>query len=210
MRNIIAGEKYVEPVGTMTVFNETTGAKAVASFKAKGMFSGRSEEVETQTIDPSGQDLAINLHGTWTNALELKEPGKIGQSTIWSAGALVDQAPKHYGMPLFAAELNEITDIERNRLPVTDSRLRPDQQALERGDHDEAESLKNQLEEVQRARRRDMEAAGETWKARWFTPVEMGVKSSGDSRPGKKATGRNGHEGNGLELFPCLMYRYFR
>lgn len=174
LRNIIAGEKYVEPVGTMTVFNETAGSKAIASFKAKGMFSGRSEDVEVQTIDPQGQELAISLHGTWTNALQLKEPGKIGQSTIWSAGALVDNAPKHYGMPLFAAELNEITEIERARLPVTDSRLRPDQQALERGEHDEAESLKNHLEEGQRARRREMEAAGESWKARWFTKVEMG------------------------------------
>lgn len=204
LRNIIAGEKYVEPVGTMTVFNETTGAKAVASFKAKGMFSGRSEEVETQTIDPSGQDLAINLHGTWTNALELKEPGKIGQSTIWSAGALVDQAPKHYGMPLFAAELNEITDIERNRLPVTDSRLRPDQQALERGDHDEAESLKNQLEEVQRARRRDMEAAGETWKARWFTPVEMGGEVIWRLKAGKEGYWEERARGEWTGVVPVL------
>ncbi|KAK5057754.1 hypothetical protein LTR84_011755 [Exophiala bonariae] len=204
LRNIIAGEKYVEPVGTMTVFNETTGAKAVASFKAKGMFSGRSEEVETQTIDANGQDLAINLHGTWTTALQLKEPGKIGQSNIWSAGALVDQAPKHYGMPLFAAQLNEITDVERNRLPETDSRLRPDQQALERGDHDEAESLKNQLEEAQRARRREMEEAGETWKARWFTPVEMGGEVIWRLKAGKEGYWEERARGEWTGVVPVL------
>lgn len=204
LRNIIAGEKYVEPVGTMTIFNETAGSKAIASFKAKGMFSGRSEDVEVQTIDHQGQELAISLHGTWTNALQLKEPGKIGHSTIWSAGALVDNAPKHYGMPLFAAELNEITQIERDRLPVTDSRLRPDQQALERGQHDEAESLKNQLEEGQRARRRDMEAAGESWKARWFTQVEMGDEVIWKLKAGKDGYWEERARGEWTGVVPVL------
>lgn len=204
LRNIIAGEKYVEPVGTMTVFNETAGSKAIAAFKAKGMFSGRSEDVEVQTIDPQGQELAISLHGTWTNALQIKEPGKIGHSTIWSAGALVDQAPKHYGMPLFAAELNEITEIERDRLPVTDSRLRPDQQALERGQHDEAESLKNQLEEGQRGRRREMEAAGESWKARWFTKVEMGDEVIWRLKAGKDGYWEERARGEWTGVVPVL------
>jgi hypothetical protein len=173
LRNIIAGEKYVEPVGTMTIFSETSGHKAVVTFKAKGMFSGRSEEVEVQTIDAHGQELSIGLSGTWTNSLQLKEPGKVGRSTVWSAGPLVEDAPKHYGMTLFAAQLNEVTEIERERLPPTDSRLRPDQHALEQGDHDRAEILKNQLEEGQRSRRRMMEANDETWNARWFSRVEL-------------------------------------
>lgn len=208
LRNIIAGEKYVEPVGTMTVFNETTGSKAIASFKAKGMFSGRSEDVEVQTMDAHGQELAISLHGTWTNALQLKEPGKIGQTTIWRAGPLVDQAPKHYGMPLFAAELNEITEIERHRLPVTDSRLRPDQQALERGEHDEAEALKNQLEEGQRARRREMEAAGESWKARWFTPVELGDEVIWRLKAGKDGYWDERARGEWTGVVPVLDVQY--
>lgn len=188
LRNIIAGEKYVEPVGSMTIINESSGHKAVVTFKAKGMFSGRSEDVEVQTIDSQGQELSIGLSGTWTNSLQLKEPGKLSRSTVWSAGPLVENAPKHYGMTLFAAQLNETTEIERGHLPPTDSRLRPDQIALEEGDHDQAETLKNRLEEGQRARRREMEAGDETWKPRWFTKVELE-----DEVVWKLKTGKDGY-----------------
>ncbi|EXJ85764.1 hypothetical protein A1O1_06132 [Capronia coronata CBS 617.96] len=188
LRNIIAGEKYVEPVGTMTVVNEASGHKAVVTFKAKGMFSGRSEDVEAQTIDSNGQELSIGLTGTWTNSLQLKEPGKVGRSTIWTVGPLVDDPHKHYGMTRFAVELNEITPIERGKLPPTDSRLRPDQHALEQGDHDRAEKLKNQLEEGQRARRKQMEAKGESWNPRWFSRIELG-----DEVVWKLKTGKDGY-----------------
>lgn len=189
LRNIIAGEKYVEPTGNMTIYNDSAGHKAVVTFKAKGMFSGRSEEVEVQTVDGHGQELATGLNGTWTNSLLLKEPGKLGQKTaIWTAGSLVENAPKHYGMTLFAAQLNEVTEVEKGKMASTDSRLRPDQVALEKGDHETAEHVKNQLEEAQRARRREMEANGETWRPRWFTRVELG-----DEVVWKLKTGKDGY-----------------
>ncbi|GAQ44759.1 oxysterol binding protein [Aspergillus niger] len=151
LRNIIAGEKYVEPVGEMVVVNETTGHRSLSTFKAGGMFSGRSEEVSTKSTDPSGRDLPLGLTGTWTSSLDLTKNGN-PSGTIWSAGPLVPNAPKHYGLTAFAATLNE--------------------RALEDGDVDQAEAVKVQLEEGQRARRREMEAAGESWTPRWFTPVD--------------------------------------
>jgi hypothetical protein len=171
LRNIIAGEKYVEPVGEMTVLNETTGSRTISTFKAGGMFSGRSEEVTTKLLDSTGREMPVSLSGTWTSSLSLSGSSS-GTSTIWTAGALVPNAPKHYGLPAFAAALNEITPIEKGKIPPTDSRLRPDQRALEDGDVDRAEEVKVQLEEAQRARRRDMEAAGESWKPRWFNKVD--------------------------------------
>ncbi|EHY55473.1 Oxysterol-binding protein 3 [Exophiala dermatitidis] len=205
LRNIIAGEKYVEPVGTMTIVNETSGHKAVVSFKAKGMFSGRSEEVEAQTVDSNGQELSIGLTGTWTHSLQLKEPGKVGRSTIWTVGPLVDDAPKHYGMTLFAVELNEITPIERGKLPPTDSRLRPDQHALEQGDHDKAEKLKNQLEEAQRARRRELEARGETWTPRWFSKVELEDEVIWKLKTGKEGYWEERARGEWTGVVPVLQ-----
>ncbi|KAJ5692123.1 hypothetical protein N7462_001546 [Penicillium macrosclerotiorum] len=169
LRNIIAGEKYVEPVGELTVANETTGHRSISTFKAGGMFSGRSEEVSTRAVDSYNKPLALGLAGTWPAALSITRDGSSTGSPIWTAGPLVPSAPKHYGMTAFAAALNEVTSIEDGHLPGTDSRLRPDQRALEDGDLDRAEELKVQLEEGQRARRRDMEAAGENWTPRWFT-----------------------------------------
>ncbi|KAK1146665.1 Oxysterol-binding protein 3 [Aspergillus melleus] len=172
LRNIIAGEKYVEPVGEMSLANETSGQKTVSVFKAGGMFSGRSEEVSTKAVDSSGRELPLGLTGTWTTSLQLTKNGSSTSTTVWKAGPLVSNAPKHYGLTTFASALNEITPIEANKLPPTDSRLRPDQRALEDGDVDLAEEVKVKQEEGQRARRREMEAAGESWTPRWFTRAD--------------------------------------
>lgn len=194
LRNIIAGEKYVEPVGEMSVLNETTGQKTVSTFKTGGMFSGRSEEVSVKAYDPHGDELPLGLSGTWTACLQLTEHGSVTNKTIWSAGPLVDQAPKHYGLTTFAASLNEITPIEQGKLPPTDSRLRPDQRALEDGDLDRAEQLKVQLEEKQRARRREMEERGESWKPRWFARVEnSGGADGGNEVVWRLKTGKDGY-----------------
>ncbi|RJE26687.1 Oxysterol binding protein [Aspergillus sclerotialis] len=191
LRNIIAGEKYVEPVGELPVLNESTGQKSVSTFKVGGMFSGRSEEVSTKAIDSSGKELPLGLTGTWTSSLQLTKNGSTTGGPIWSAGALVPNAPKHYGFTAFAATLNEITLIEQDKLPPTDCRLRPDQKALEDNDLDKAEEVKVKLEEAQRSRRREMESKGESWSPRWFTRVED------DSADGEVAwrlkTGKDGY-----------------
>ena len=115
LRNILAGEKYVEPVGSMTVVNEGTGAKAVVTFvKSSGMFSGRSEDVTVQVYGPTGNTspLPLGLTGKWTSHLSLTQQGSDTGKKIWAVGPLVQNAPRCYGFPLFAAQLNEITAIE--------------------------------------------------------------------------------------------------
>lgn len=192
LRNMIAGEKYVEPVGTMSVIHEASGQKAVVTFKVKGMFSGRSEEVDVEFHDEHGGRLPLALEGTWTESLKRKD----NKQVVWKAGPLVDNAAKHYGLTQFAASLNEVTDVEQGKMPVTDSRLRLDQRALEAGDNDEAEKLKNDLEEAQRGRRKDMEAVGEEWKPRWFSKVDHGdevvwkLKSGKDGYWDERAKGQ--------------------
>lgn len=197
LRNIIAGEKYVEPVGTMTIIHETTGQKAVVTFKSKGMFSGRSEEVIVQTFDPHGNELPLALAGKWTSHLDFTENGTPTSRTVWQVGELVANAPKHYGLTTFAASLNEITPLENSRIPITDSRLRPDQRAAEEGDLDRAEALKTKLEEAQRRRRKATEEKGEAWVPRWFARIEGGgeeevwrLKSGQDGYWEERAHGR--------------------
>lgn len=164
LKNVIAGEKYIEPNGTMTILCETTGAKAVCSFKAGGMFAGRSEDVTVQTFSPQGDILTAGAQGKWTSDLVMTPTGK----TVWKVGALVDKPEKHYGFTTWAAALNEVSAVEKGKLPPTDSRLRPDQRAAENQDMDAAEALKAKLEERQRARRRVMEEQGEEWVPKWF------------------------------------------
>ncbi|KAI5285916.1 hypothetical protein KEM52_002220 [Ascosphaera acerosa] len=196
LKNIIAGEKYIEPTGEMTVLNETTGEKSVTTFKAGGMFSGRSEELSTRVFDAHGRALPLGLAGTWTDSIKLTENGHATGTVIWSVGALVKNPQRHWGYTAFAAALNEITSTERDRLPPTDSRLRPDQRALEEGKVSRAEELKEALEVAQRVRRREMETKGETWTPRWFTRLQpdAGTDPAGSSEETWKIkTGREGY-----------------
>lgn len=173
IRNMIAGEKYVEPVGTLTVVNSSTGEKALVSFKPAGMFSGRSEDVVVQLFDRQGEELPLGLTGKWTSALNITENGsaRANATPIWAAGDLVPDAAKRYGFTAFAATVNEITSMERGRLPPTDSRFRPDQRASEGGDLEKAEAWKAKLEDAQRVRRKALEDNGEEWQPRWFRKV---------------------------------------
>ena len=173
LRNVIAGEKYVEPVGNLTVNNEVTGEKATVTFKSKGMFSGRIEDVAVQIYDTNGNESTLGLAGKWTSSLSITENGATRKTEpIWTVDDLVPDAAKRYGMTAFAASLNEITGNEKGKLAPTDSRLRPDQRAAEEGDLDTAEELKQKLEEAQRRRRKEMEDAGEEWQPKWFERLD--------------------------------------
>lgn len=57
-------------------------------------------------------------------------------------------ALKYYGFSQFACGLNELSPDEREFLPPTDSRLRPDVRALELGDAAKALAYKTALEKV--------------------------------------------------------------
>ena len=64
--------------------------------------------------------------------------------------------------------MNEMSAELRQKLPPTDSRLRPDQRALENGDLKFASSEKQRIEEKQRSMRKAREKAREKWKPRYF------------------------------------------
>lgn len=185
LRNLIAGEKYVEPVGSMTVVNETSGEKCVVTFKTKGMFSGRSEEVAARVFDAQGLPSSggYGLAGKWTSNLTITSDGDGSNgnnkdSEIWRVGDLVKDAPSRYGFTTFTASLNEITGVEQGKLPPTDSRLRPDQRAVENGELEKAERIKKELEEGQRKRRTLLEEEGKEYVPRWFEKVSSSNGSS--------------------------------
>ncbi|KAK3903952.1 putative oxysterol binding protein [Staphylotrichum tortipilum] len=131
LRNVVMGEN-----------NDSTGAKAAVEFRSKGVFGGRGEEVQVEVFGPDGGHTGLSMNGTWTGALKVVPGGQ----EIWRAGSLVDSAASTYGLTTFAASLNEITPIEKGKLP----------RLAEQGDLDQAEE------------RRFMEEKGEEYKPRWF------------------------------------------
>ncbi|CAG9131188.1 unnamed protein product [Plutella xylostella] len=99
--------------------------------------------------------------GRWSEALHAGEPP--ANRCLWRHGAMPPEHELYYGFTRFAMELNELEPGMRETLPPTDTRLRPDQRALEEGDVESAERLKHQLEQTQRERRRDHPAHTPAW-----------------------------------------------
>lgn len=75
----------------------------------------------------------------------------------------------------------ELTPDLELTLPPTDTRFRPDQRMYENGFFEDAELEKQRVEQNQRARRKEMEAAGVKWKPQWFRSVKDACSSSGQS-----------------------------
>ena len=73
-----------------------------------------------------------------------------------------------YNFTQFTPHLNDINDYLRRKLPKTDSRLRPDQRALENRQLDLAASEKHRLEEKQRAARKELEKQGLQYKPKYL------------------------------------------
>eukprot|EP00917_Polyrhabdina_sp_WS-2016_P007982 GHVP01017868.1.p1 GENE.GHVP01017868.1~~GHVP01017868.1.p1 ORF type:complete len:592 (-),score=93.74 GHVP01017868.1:2522-4297(-) len=74
--------------------------------------------------------------------------------SLWVAIKRGPNTQMYYSFTPYTIELNEIGPEYKTRLPPTDSRLRPDQRALENGDADLATTLKFDLEEKQRQTKR--------------------------------------------------------
>lgn len=158
VRNIHMGEKYIEPSGSTIIKNNTTGERAIITYKAsKSVFSKRSEDVEVHAQDSDGNVMAL-MTGKWTECLDF------GGKIVWSVGDLVADPDRYCGMTLFSAQLNEITSLEEGKVCPTDTRLRPDQRLHEDGNLEEAEKVKLKLEADQRNRRN-----GPPHTPKWFT-----------------------------------------
>lgn len=171
IRNLIAGEKYVEPQGSVTVDCSDGFSSQISYLKAKGggMFaSNRSEEVVINIFDKDGHACDMCGQGNWTEELKMLKDGSEVR-TLWKVGKLAQSTGKKgYGFTEYGASLNQITPVEKDRIPPTDSRYRPDQRNYENGNIDEAEKLKLELEERQRQRRRVMEESGKTHEPAFF------------------------------------------
>ena len=70
-----------------------------------------------------------HLFGKWSEALYCgKAPSA---KCIWRPAILPADSEIYYGFSRFAVELNEVSASERDSLPPTDTRWRPDQRLLE-------------------------------------------------------------------------------
>ncbi|CAG8465349.1 2332_t:CDS:2 [Ambispora gerdemannii] len=87
---------------------------------------------------------------------------------LWKRAPLPEE-PIPFNLTPFAVTLNDFPETLKAWVAPTDSRLRPDQRAMESGQYDFASSEKVRLEEKQRIKRRARERGDtEDFKPRWF------------------------------------------
>lgn len=177
MRNLIAGEKYLEHCGFMTINTSSSSLQCTLEFKEGGFWGTNKDEVigkivssPTSSQPNSGAD--IELRGRWhTGFSQLLDASGNHLHVLWRATPFPNDAPDYYGFTHFATGLNEITDDIRDWIPPTDSRFRPDQRALEDGDVDWADEEKSRVEQAQRERRQERERGSIEYRPKWFRPV---------------------------------------
>ena len=151
IHNILGQERWVDLYGESVIQCPQSGLTAKIQFVKASYWSNKRHELFGTITDKRGEVLT-NMFGKWSEALYT---GKAPSARcIWRPGALPVEAQLYYGFSRFAMELNEVTTVERGKLPPTDVRFRPDQRALEEGRFAEAENIKLGLEQAQRDRRR--------------------------------------------------------
>ncbi|KAG2267994.1 hypothetical protein Bca52824_062549 [Brassica carinata] len=176
--NIILGKLYCDHYGTMRIKGGGSYSCKL-KFKEQSVIDRNPRQVHGFVQDNrTGEKVAI-LIGKWDEAMYyvLGDPTTKpkGYDPMTEAVLLWerDKSPTktRYNLSPFAISLNEITPGMMDKLPPTDSRLRPDQRHLENGEYEAANAEKLRLEQLQRQARRLQEKG---WKPRWFEKDEEG------------------------------------
>ncbi|KAI8342100.1 Oxysterol-binding protein-domain-containing protein [Chlamydoabsidia padenii] len=180
MRNMIFGTRYLEHLGQIKVTNHTTGEYAVVAFKEARRngndsyyFGGGGGQWERNEVEITFYTNCSSAHGRkvigkWSESVS-QDLGDQQYKLLWKAQPpTVDRPMDYYGFTQFCMELNEITALEKDHLPPTDTRLRPDQRLFEEGVVDQAELEKERVEVMQRERRSQNEESGITPTPMWF------------------------------------------
>ncbi|XP_020271429.1 oxysterol-binding protein-related protein 3C-like [Asparagus officinalis] len=171
VNNLIFGRTWVDSPGEMIMTNLTTGDKVVLYFQPCGWFGAGRYEVDGYVYD-AGEEPKILMTGKWNESMSCQPCDKEGEplpgtalKEVWRVVATPENDKFQY--TYFAHKINSF-DTAPKKLLASDSRLRPDRYALEKGDLSKAGAEKSNLEERQREEKRSREAKGHQFTPRWF------------------------------------------
>mgnify|MGYP002620472240 CR=1 FL=1 len=170
IQNIIIGTMYIDYYGDMPYTNHTTKETANLEFKQRSWTGKGAYEMEGWVKDKDGK-IRYKLIGRWDSHLKAINEDTKEEITLWTPHPKGDKFEEQYSFMEFTKQLNYLHAELLPYLPPTDSRLRPDQRALEFGQRELAADEKHRIEEKQRARRREMKEANQVHVPRWFEEV---------------------------------------
>uniref|UniRef100_A0A8C6TT51 Oxysterol-binding protein n=1 Tax=Neogobius melanostomus TaxID=47308 RepID=A0A8C6TT51_9GOBI len=163
IHNVFSQQRYLEHYGEVTIQNLSSRVCTCKITFVKSRYWGsetNKNEVQGTVLDESGS-VIHRFGGLWHEGIfcdTLPTP-----KCVWKPNHLL-----YYGFSSFAMEMNELRPELEPFLPPSDSRLRPDQRMLEDGLVDEADRKKDEIEELQRLRRKELSKKGEEHVPRFF------------------------------------------
>ncbi|KAL4583123.1 hypothetical protein LXL04_007687 [Taraxacum kok-saghyz] len=164
--NLILGKLYCDHYGTMRIQgNRNYSCKL--KFKEQSIIERNPHQVQGVVQDRSGKT-AATLIGKWDESMHFMSGDKgdpYSEAQLLWRRSKPPKVPTRYNLTRFAITLNELTTGLKDKLPPTDSRLRPDQRCLENGEYEMANAEKLRLEQRQRQARKMQERG---WKPQWF------------------------------------------
>ncbi|KAM7464697.1 hypothetical protein LguiA_032818 [Lonicera macranthoides] len=174
--NIILGKIYCDHYGTMRIKGSGNYSCKI-KFKEQSIIDRNPHQVHGFVQDNRTGEKVAMLLGKWDEAMYyvLGDPTTKakGYDPMSEAVMLWDRdksaTKTRYNLTSFAISLNELTPGLLEKLPPTDSRLRPDQRHLENGEYELANAEKLRLEQLQRQARKLQERG---WRPRWFKKDE--------------------------------------
>ncbi|GLU06124.1 hypothetical protein SLE2022_231820 [Rubroshorea leprosula] len=176
--NIILGKIYCDHYGTMRIRGSGNYCCKL-KFKEQSIIDRNPHQVHGFVQDNKTGEKVAMLVGKWDEAMyyvlgdPTTKPKGYDPMTeavlLWERDKSVTKT--RYNLTPFAISLNELTPGLLEKLPPTDSRLRPDQRYLENGEYELANAEKLRLEQLQRQARKLQEKG---WQPRWFCVDEDG------------------------------------
>jgi hypothetical protein len=167
-QNIIIGRLYLDLTGESVAENLKTGERCSVKFRGKGWNDNTLGLLQGFVYNKAGEK-AYEIKGKWCEAIWATELRTGECLPIWQKFPLPEDWQNLYCFTQHSLQLNHLPDKLLPLLPPTDTRLRPDQRALENGDMKLASAEKNRLEEKQRAARRVLEEKKVAYQSQYFT-----------------------------------------
>ncbi|KAJ8264655.1 hypothetical protein GJAV_G00152180 [Gymnothorax javanicus] len=168
IHNVLSQQRYLEHYGEVTIrnLNSSVCICKITFVKSRYWSSDNNmNEVQGTVLDEAG-NVVHQFGGLWHEGIycdTLPTP-----QCVWKPTPQPNEHFKYYGFSRFAMEMNELTPELLPLLPPTDTRLRPDQRMLEEGQVEAAEKKKDEVENKQRDRRKEMAKKGEEHIPRFF------------------------------------------
>ncbi|XP_061906572.1 oxysterol-binding protein-related protein 7-like isoform X1 [Entelurus aequoreus] len=169
IHNVLSQQRWLEHYGEVVIKNNSSDVCTCKITFVKSRYwgsDGTKNEVQGVVLDRAGK-VVHRFGGLWHEGI-VCDTLPAASKCVWKPNVQPEDHVDFYGFSQYARELNELPADLRSVLPPSDTRFRPDQRLLEEGQVAEADRKKDQVEEKQRERRKEMAKLGQEHVPRFF------------------------------------------